>query len=1152
MTETVDLLESKIRGAIVPGARGRLLERGLARGLIWQEGVVPASATEFSNTLTDDLLDYGNVVLAMSLRLRDVSPGNGVLPRALLVAGETIEAAVHRGDPSRLDSGLGRITAAVAFHLGRYAARAYSVLPRVAEENLAPTEVALAHLLRRSLDDLRSCCSEWLMAEEHSDDGIASRLSSDPKYGPSDAIHEVLTTAFMANLALFDHALRTGDETAAENARSGFRESAATASAMSSVPHWWTHTLASHLVDDFWNHTFHQALPSLPPDEEPQLWNELRLKFIDRLYCKQKSAVDLWPSQLEAAVRATDETDNLVVALPTGAGKTRIAELCILRALASGRRAIYVTPLRALSSQVEQDLADTFGPLGVNVVSLYGAAGIEAGDSETLKTSRLVVATPEKLDFAIRNNEEIIDDVGLVVLDEGHMLGPEEREVRYEAFVQRLLKRADAPSRRVVCLSALFPEPSGMVDLVSWLRRDEPGEPLHSTWRPTRQRFGAVTWQHSSKAARLDVVVEDDEAFVRAFVEASPPPQGSRRRNDFPANKNDLTLATAWTFVEQDKQVLIYCVQRNSVGTLGKHVLTCIRQGVLTSLGRTSPDVQRATATGAEWLGEHHPAVLCLKHGVALHHAGLPRQFLSDVESLIRSGHCRVTISSPTLAQGVNIPCAVLLIPSIWRNKKKIKPVELANVAGRAGRAFVDLEGLVVHVVHEETTRKAKRCLEQWWGLVGNAKAMEIESGLLSLLQEILGRIGLVTLQPPDKVLEYLTGNASGWSFPPSLPPELVSQRDWENDIASLDSALLALLDLETEADELAHALTQVLDGSFFGRRIARLEERLQAMLHQLLCLRAQLIWAETTVDQRRGYYLAGVGLSAGRYVDLNKDHLLAALLDAEKAINTRNAPDAAEAILRFAEVVFGVAPFEPREFPDQWREMLSQWIQGASSSSVIALGGDFGVDFLQDALVYRLAWAAEAVRVHAVTNSWPDADKLMGICAMAIETGNANPSVITLVRAGLKSRQTAIDAVETTSAVFSNKHEMIEWMVADPPNPCFQDPSWPAPEGRAAWTRFAHSLGSGMWSGWSRAQQTVAVTWSAEPPATGTYVRIHSPEAEQSPQVLSTQFARLGSVDVELDRSPEQITQATVSGDNVVDVSYFGPTPPPAWLDQY
>src|SRR5207244_8030941 len=104
------------------------------------------------------------------------------------------------------------------------------------------------------------------------------------------------------------------------------------------------------------------------------------------------------------------------------------------------------------------------------------------------EVSSIVVATPEKLDFAIRQEPSVIDDVGLIVLDEGHMIGLSEREIRYEMLVQRLLRRPDASERRLVCLSAVFSEGDAFEDFTAWLRSDTPGTAVRSTWRPTRQR----------------------------------------------------------------------------------------------------------------------------------------------------------------------------------------------------------------------------------------------------------------------------------------------------------------------------------------------------------------------------------------------------------------------------------------------------------------------------------------------------------------------------------------------------------------------------------------------------------------------------------------------------------------------------------------
>jgi hypothetical protein len=823
VAETAAELSSRLQVVVEPGVRGRLLDKGLARGLIWRDGNLPEGAPVFPESLSEDLLDYGHAVMALALRLRASGEANPrLLDRAFLVAGEAIEAAVHRGE-ERLDRGFHRVTAAVAFHLGRYAARAFSMLPAAAEaQNLAPTEAALVQLVRRRLDELHKAFSEWLLDPANADDSVAHKLEGDDDFDQTEAVHSVLTSSFMRGLALFDHALTTGDTEVADQARSRLFTTADAARDLNAVSHWWTATLAAHLVDELWNLSLHQQVPALPPDHDDHArWRDLRRGYIQRLRGGKRAAIELWPSQLAAAKRALDLTDDLVVALPTSAGKTRIAELCILRTLAAEKRVVYVTPLRALSAQVERDLAESLQPLGFSVSSLYGAAGIESGDEETLREGRVVVSTPEKLDFALRNDPTLIDDVGLIVLDEGHMLGPNEREVRYEALVQRLVRRDDAAERRIVCLSALFPTPEEMSDLVSWLRADEPGDPIHSAWRPTRQRFGVLRW--GSGAARLDVKVEEESPFVPRFVEQTKPPKGSRRRKAFPADKNELTLAAASRFVEQQKDVLIYSALRKSVETLGALVLDCIRHGVLPPLGQPSQRVTDAMSVGAEWLGVDHPAVACLEHGIALHHGGLPRPFLNEVERLLRAGDCRLTIASPTLAQGLNLAASVLIVPSIWRNKEIIPSAEFANVAGRAGRAFVDVEGLVLHVVWEETSRDTARAVRNWENLVAAAKAPQVASGILQLSINIFKRIATKAGIKPSEVIEYVTNQDKAWDFDATKEDQLdADEQGWNRDIASLDAAILALLDGETEDDAVETDLHGVLEGSLLTDPLIR------------------------------------------------------------------------------------------------------------------------------------------------------------------------------------------------------------------------------------------------------------------------------------------------------------------------------------------
>ena len=89
-------------------------------------------------------------------------------------------------------------------------------------------------------------------------------------------------------------------------------------------------------------------------------WPAYRRLFIATLFRRGRAEIDLWPSQLDAAARALDVSDNMVVSLPDERGQDTLAELCILACLASERRVVFVTPLRALSAQTEVTLLRTF------------------------------------------------------------------------------------------------------------------------------------------------------------------------------------------------------------------------------------------------------------------------------------------------------------------------------------------------------------------------------------------------------------------------------------------------------------------------------------------------------------------------------------------------------------------------------------------------------------------------------------------------------------------------------------------------------------------------------------------------------------------------------------------------------------------------
>jgi superfamily II DNA/RNA helicase len=779
MPTTPEAIAADIVEAATAGFRGRLIARGQARAIIWSDGALPPDAPAFAPQLSYDLHSYGYALLGLGLRLRELGGDAAQARTALEQAATALEAVIAKGNRQEVDRDFHFIMAAASYHLAHLSARAYSLLAIVeADENFAPTERVLALLMRRNFRALRANVLDYRASGEGSDARIAADIQTKLDQAEAaadladggdeflfDGLDTALNDAFMAAMSVFLLALERGEQPLLDQALERLRTGLAICSELNMLPQWWSHRIAIHLLSDLWSNTFHEKVPLQPSGGDAADWPRLRELFIALLQRRPKAEVDLWPSQIEAATRAADQSDDLVVSLPTSAGKTRIAELCILRCLAGGKRVVFITPLRALSAQTETTLQSTFGPLGKTISALYGSIGVSGFDEDAIRERDIVVATPEKLDFALRNDPSLLDDVGLLVFDEGHMIGLNEREVRYEVQIQRLLRRADAHDRRIVCLSAILPDGDQLDDFAGWLRRDHPGGLIKHDWRPTRLRFGEVVW--SSPSARLNLRVGDERPWVQRFlVGAAPPnwvPPKRRRTNLFPCDQRELCLATAWRLVEDGQTVLIFCPERRSVEPFADVIVDLHERGALNSLLEADPIVlNTAIALGEEWLGPDSAILKCLRLGVALHHGALPTAYRKEVERLLRDNVLKVTISSPTLAQGLNLSATAVVMHSLHRFGERIEISEFKNVIGRAGRAYVDVEGIVLFPMFDDIAKKRRN----WEALINDLGARNMESGLVQLVAALLSRMRARIGGELSQLVEYVVNNAGSMDLP--------------------------------------------------------------------------------------------------------------------------------------------------------------------------------------------------------------------------------------------------------------------------------------------------------------------------------------------------------------------------------------------------
>ena len=395
-----------------------------------------------------------------------------------------------------------------------------------------------------------------------------------------------------------------------------------------------------------------------------------------------RSATELWESQ-RAALRAgllSPSNNGLAVRMPTSAGKTRIAELAILDTLADARRrqVVYVAPFNALADEIEASMASLFADLGFRVSSVLGNYDIDELEEDLVSSSDLLITTPEKLTLLLRSRPDHFDLVGLVILDEGHIIDSKDRGVGYELLLTRL-RQAMPGESKFLFLSAVISDDNA-ADFAEWLCGDREAVAA-SNWRPARHLVGI----YNANRNRITYPLDDAGSggyqwpFVPGVIESREyldftPKQRREKLVQFPGkSKADITAELAIKF-SAEGPVIVFTTQPRWAES-GARAISRALQLRRQTKGVGIPDPFREVAdrgyppssvTVAEsWLYPESTVVGALREGIGVHHGGLPEAVRRAVENDFRAGLLPVMTATGTLAQGVNLPVKTVPDPYI-------------------------------------------------------------------------------------------------------------------------------------------------------------------------------------------------------------------------------------------------------------------------------------------------------------------------------------------------------------------------------------------------------------------------------------------------------------------------------------------------------
>ena len=421
------------------------------------------------------------------------------------------------------------------------------------------------------------------------------------------------------------------------------------------------------------------------------------------------------------ACEAVEGGHGVLVAAPTGAGKTVVGEFAVHLALARGQKAFYTTPIKALSNQKYHELAARHG---------YDRVGLLTGDVSVNGEAPVVVMTTEVLRNMIYAGSTTLDTLAFVVMDEVHYLADRFRGAVWEEVIIHLPR-----SVQVVSLSATV---SNAEEFGAWLAEVRGGtEIIVSEERPV------PLWQHMQVGRDVyDLFVDDGSAgtpakvnpelldAIRARVRGGGEDdqrgrgghRGGRDRRGGRGRRNDRGRggqgprgggggrfggAASRTEVirELDRDGLLPAITfifsragcEGAVGQLlGNDVrLVSEREG---ELNRRTVEERAAVLEGEDLdvLG-YHQFVEGISRGFAAHHAGMLPLFREIVEELFTAGRIRAVFATETLALGINMPARTVVLEKLVKfngeSHVEITPAEYTQLTGRAGRRGIDVEG---------------------------------------------------------------------------------------------------------------------------------------------------------------------------------------------------------------------------------------------------------------------------------------------------------------------------------------------------------------------------------------------------------------------------------------------------------------------------
>jgi len=387
------------------------------------------------------------------------------------------------------------------------------------------------------------------------------------------------------------------------------------------------------------------------------------------------------------ACEALESGSSVLVAAPTGAGKTVVGEFAIYLALAAGTKCFYTTPIKALSNQKYQELVERYGSDRV---------GLLTGDNSINGEAPVVVMTTEVLRNMLYAESTTLGNLGYVVMDEVHYLADRFRGAVWEEVIIHL--------RQSVTLVALSATVSNAEEFGAWL------ETVRGHTAIVVDEFRPVPlWQHVMVGERIHDLFTSDGKVNPELLRLRREDQPTRHRRGRPRTGP----RTPWR-----SEIVQELAQRSLLPAIyflfsragcDEAVEQCLRAGIRVTTPEEREQIRMVIASETLGLPDEDLAALGfaewaegMERGLASHHAGMLPVQKEITERLFQRGLIKVVFATETLALGINMPARTVVLERLvkWNGETHvdITPGEYTQLTGRAGRRGIDVEGHAVVV----------------------------------------------------------------------------------------------------------------------------------------------------------------------------------------------------------------------------------------------------------------------------------------------------------------------------------------------------------------------------------------------------------------------------------------------------------------------